>query len=54
MRKFVNNSISMNTVDEDAITMIQNRMNNRARKRLEFKKPSEDFHQSLKHVVLRN
>jgi IS30 family transposase len=43
----------MNTVDEDEFTMIQNRLNNRPRKRLGFKTPSEEFHQSLKRVALR-
>jgi IS30 family transposase len=43
----------MNTVDEEEITMIQNRLNNRPRKRLGFKTPSEVFHQSLKRVGLR-
>jgi IS30 family transposase len=33
--------------------MIQNRLNNRPRKRLGFKTPSEVFHQSLKRVALR-
>ena len=42
----------MNTVDEEEITMIQNRLNNRPRKRLGFKTPLEVFHQSLKRVAL--
>jgi len=43
----------MNTVDEEEITMIQNRLISRPRKRLGFKTPSEVFHQSLKRVALR-
>jgi hypothetical protein len=35
---------SMNTVDKEDLTMIQNRLNNRLRKRLGFKTPSEVFH----------
>ena len=53
LRQYVRKKRSMNTVDEDEITMIQNRLNNRPRKRLGFKTPSEVFHQSLKRVALR-
>jgi len=53
LRQYVPKKRSMNTVDEDEITMIQNRLNNRPRKRLGFKTPSEVFHQSLKRVALR-
>ena len=44
---------SMNTVNERGFTVIQKRLNNRPRKRLGFKTPSEVFHQSLKRVALR-
>jgi hypothetical protein len=40
-------------VTHEEIRMIQNRLNNRARKKLEFKTPAEVFHQSLKRVALR-
>ena len=53
LRQYVPKKRSMNTVDEEEITMIQNRLNNRPRKRLGFKTPSEVFHQSLKRVALR-
>ena len=53
LRQYVPKKRSMNTVDEEEITMIQNRLNNRPRKRLGFKTLSELFHQSLKPVVLR-
>ena len=53
LRQYVPKKRSMNTVDEEEITMIQNRLNNRPRKRLGFKTPSEVLHQSLKRVVLR-
>ena len=53
LRQYVPKKRLMNSVDEDEITMIQNRLNNRPRKRLGFKTPSEVFHQSLKRVALR-
>jgi IS30 family transposase len=53
LRQYVPKKRSMNTVDEEEITMIQNKLNNRPRKRLGFKTPSEVFHQSLKRVALR-
>jgi len=53
LRQYVPKKRSMNTVGEEEITMIQNRLNNRPRKRLGFKTPSEVFHQSLKRVALR-
>ena len=43
----------MNTVDEEEIKMIQNRLNNRPRKRLGFITPAEVFHQLLSRVALR-
>ena len=33
--------------------MIENRLNNRLRKRLGFRTPAEVFHQSLRRVALR-
>ena len=53
LRQYVPKKRLMNTVNEEEITMIQNRLNNRPRKRLGFKTPSEVFHQSLKRVALR-
>jgi IS30 family transposase len=41
------------TLSDEEIRMIQNRLNNRPRKRLGFKTPAEVFHQSLKRVALR-
>jgi IS30 family transposase len=43
----------MSTVSDEEIRMIQNRLNNRPRKRLGFKTPAEVFHQSPKRVALR-
>jgi IS30 family transposase len=53
LRQYVPKKRSMNTVDTEEITMIQNRLNNRPRKRLGFKTPAEVFNQSLKRVALR-
>jgi len=44
---------SINTIDEEEITMIQNGLNKRPRKRLGFKKTSEVVHRYLKRVALR-
>ncbi|TRZ68759.1 MAG: IS30 family transposase, partial [Comamonadaceae bacterium] len=41
-----------NITDEE-IKMIENRLNNRPRKRLGFRTPAEVFHQSLSRVALR-
>ena len=53
LRQYVPKKRSLNTVTEDEITMIQNRLNNRPRNRLGFKTPAEVFNQSLKRVALR-
>ena len=45
--------LAMSTVSDEEIRMIQNRLNNRPRKRLAFKTPAEVFHQSLERVALR-
>jgi len=39
LRQYVPKKRAMNTVDEEEIIMIQNRLNNRPRKRLGFKTP---------------
>jgi len=44
--KYVPKKRSLNTVNEDEITIIQNRLNNRSRKRLGINTPSEVFNQS--------
>ena len=53
LRQYIPKKRSMSTVSDEEIKMIQNRLNNRPRKRLGFKTPAEVFHQSLKRVVLR-
>jgi IS30 family transposase len=51
LRQYVPKKRAMSTVTDEEIRMIQNRLNNRPRKRLGFKTPSEVFHQSLKRVA---
>ena len=53
LRQYVPKKRAMSTVTDKEIRMIQNRLNNRPRKRLGFKTPAEVFHQSLKRVALR-
>ena len=53
LRQYVPKKRAMSTVSDEEIRMIQNRLNNRPRKRLGFKTPAEVFHQSLKRVALR-
>jgi IS30 family transposase len=53
LRQYIPKKRSMSTVTDEEIRMIQNRLNNRPRKRLGFKTPAEVFHQSLKRVALR-
>ena len=52
LRQYVPKKRAMSTVSDEEIRMIQNRLNNRPRKRLGFKTPAEVFHQSLKRVAL--
>jgi transposase, IS30 family len=54
LRQYVPKKRSMSTVTDEEITMIQNRLNYRPRKRLGFKTPHEVFHQSLNRVALRD
>ena len=53
LRQYVPKKRAMSTVTDEEIRMIQNRLNNRPRKRLGFKTPAEVFHQSLERVALR-
>ena len=53
LRQYVPKKRSLSTVTDEEITMIQNRLNHRPRKRLGFKTPYEVFHQSLNRVALR-
>ena len=53
LRQYVPKKRSMESITEEEIRMIENRLNNRPRKRLGFRTPSEVFHQSLSRVALR-
>ena len=53
LRQYIPKKRAMSTVSDEEIRMIQNRLNNRPRKRLGFKTPADVFHQSLKRVALR-
>ena len=53
LRQYVPKKRLMSTVTDEEITMIQNRLNHRPRKRLGFKTPHEVFYQSLNRVALR-
>ena len=53
LRQYVPKKRSMESITDEEIRMIENRLNNRPRKRLGFRTPSEVFHQSLSRVALR-
>lgn len=53
LRQYIPKKRRMQTVTDEELTMIQNRLNHRPRKRLGFKTPHEVFHASLNRVALR-
>ncbi len=53
LRQYVPKKRKMETITDEEIKMIENRLNNRPRKRLGFRTPAEVFHQSLSRVALR-
>lgn len=53
LRQYVPKKRSMESITDEEIRMIENRLNNRPRKRLGFKTPHEVFHASLNRVALR-
>ena len=53
LRQYVPKKRSMESITDEEIKMIENRLNNRPRKRLGFRTPAEVFHQSLRCVALR-
>jgi len=53
LRQYVPKNRALSTVTDEEIRMIQDRLNNRPRKRLGFKTPAEVFHKSLSRVALR-
>lgn len=53
LRQYIPKKRRMETVTDEELTMIQNRLNHRPRKRLGFKTPHEVFYASLNRVALR-
>lgn len=53
LRQYIPKKRRMETVTDEELTMIQNKLNHRPRKRLGFKTPHEVFHASLPRVALR-
>ncbi len=53
LRQYIPKKRRMETVTDDELTMIENRLNHRPRKRLGFKTPYEVFHASLNRVAPR-
>lgn len=53
VRQYIPKKRPLSTVTEDELKMIENKLNNRPRKRLGFRTPNEVFHESLNRVALR-
>ena len=53
LRQYVPKKRQMPSITDEEIKMIENRLNNRPRKRLGFRTPAEVFHKSLSRVALR-
>ena len=53
LHEFVPKKRPMKNINDEEIKMIENRLNNRPRKRLGFRTPAEVFHRSLSRVALR-
>ena len=53
VRQYIPKNRPLSTVTHDELAMIQDRLNNRPRKRLGFKTPNEVFQASFKSVALR-
>jgi IS30 family transposase len=53
LRQYIPKKRPLSTVSDAELRMIQDRLNNRPRKRLGFKTPNEVFNQSLNRVALR-
>ena len=53
LRQYIPKKRRMETVTDEELTMIENRLNHRPRKRLGFKTPHEVFHASLNRVAVR-
>ena len=52
LRQYVPKKRQMASITDEEIKMIENRLNNRPRKRLGFRTPAEVFHQSLFRAAL--
>lgn len=53
LRQYMPNKRQMASITNEEIKMIENRLNNRPRKRLRYRTPAEVFHQSFSRVALR-
>jgi len=53
LRQYVPKKHQLANITGEEFKMIENRFNNRPRKRLGFRTPAEVFHQSLSRVALR-
>ena len=53
LRQYVPKKRALSTLTQEELTMIENRLNHRPRKRLGIKTPYEVFHASLKRVAVR-
>jgi len=53
LRQYISKKRRMKTVSEEELTMIENRLNHRHRKRLGFNTTHEVFHASLNRVTTR-
>jgi IS30 family transposase len=53
LRQYIPKKRRMETVTDEELTMIENRLNHRPTKRLGFKTPHEVFHTSLNRVAVR-
>ena len=53
LQQYVPKKRNMANITDEEIKMIENRLNNRPRKRLGYRTPAEVFHQSLSRVALR-
>ena len=53
LRQYVPKKRQLESITNEEIKMIENRLNNRPRKRLVYRTPAEVFHQSLSRVALR-
>lgn len=51
LRQFVTQKCPMKNINNEEIKIIENRFNNRPRKRLEFRTPAKVFHQSLSCIA---